>query len=63
MSGGDLSEKPCKYIKEEQSPHRVGTCQLQRHQIAERVSWAAFLPLAPDGPCARGPGTLEASKV
>lgn len=63
VSGGDLSEEPCKHIKEEQSPDRVGTCQLQRHQIAERVSCVAFLPLAPDGPCARGPGTLETSKV
>lgn len=37
MSGGDLLKEPCKYIKE-QSPDRVGTCQLQRYQVAECVS-------------------------
>ena len=55
-------EEPCKHIKEEQSPSRVGTCRLQRHQTAEHVSSVAFLPLAPDEPYARGPGTLEAKQ-
>lgn len=61
--GGDLLKEPRKHIKEKQSPDRVGTRQPQRHRIAERVSSAAFLPLALDGPCARGPGTLEGSRV
>lgn len=54
VSGGDLLEEPCKHMKKEQSADQVGTRQLRRHQRAECVSSTAFLPLAPDGPCARG---------
>lgn len=63
MSGGYSLEEPCKHMKEEQNPGQVGTCQLQRHQRAEQVFRTAFLPLAPEDPRARGPGTGEAGKV
>lgn len=63
MSGGDSLEEPCKHMKEEQNPGQVGTCQLQRHQRAEQVFRMTFLPLAPEDPRARGPGTGEAGKV
>lgn len=63
VSSRDLLEDPCKHMKEEQNPGQVGTCQLQKHQRAEQVSKTTFLPLAPEDPCARGPGTGEAEKV
>lgn len=63
VSGEVSLEEPCKHMKEEQNPGQVGTCQLQRHQRAEQVSRTAFLPLAPQGPRARGPGTGKAGKV